>query len=137
MLSASEKDNIDQNIGALNMSRALGDLQYKNPVNTFDSVPDPASSASRRSDIRGNFLSNDPYTSRRTLHSDRRYLLLIVSDGVSDQVDDANLVQHVMKLLMRGKRASEIAKGIATNSAGHQHSDNASCIVAMIDGQGS
>ncbi|KAJ5294495.1 hypothetical protein N7508_009316 [Penicillium antarcticum] len=124
-------------LGALNMSRALGDLQYKNPVNTFDPVPDPAASTSSRSESRGNFLSNDPYTSRRTLHSDRRYLLLMVSDGVSDRVDDASLVQHVMKLSMRGKRASEIATEITTNSAGHQHSDNASCIVAMLDGQGS
>ncbi|KAJ5748490.1 uncharacterized protein N7511_010186 [Penicillium nucicola] len=124
-------------LGALNMSRALGDLQYKNPVNTFDPVPDPASSASSRSESRGNFLSNDPYTSRRTLHSDRRYLLVMVSDGVSDQVDDASLVQHVMKLSMRGKPASEIAKEIVTNSTAHQHSDNASCIVAMLDGQGS
>ncbi|KAJ6079470.1 hypothetical protein N7467_009223 [Penicillium canescens] len=124
-------------LGDLNMSRALGDLQYKNPVNTSDPAPDPASSGSSRSESRGNFLSNEPYTSRRMLHSNRRYLLLIVSDGVSDQVEDANLVQHVMKLSMRGKRASEVAKEIATKSAGHQHSDNASCIVAILDGQGS
>lgn len=121
------------------MSRALGDLQYKNPVNTFTdkSVPDPASSAASRSESRGNFLSNDPYTSRRTLDTDRRYLLVVVSDGVSDRVDDTNLLQHVMKLSMRGKPASEIAQEIAANSASKPNSDNASCIVAMLDGQGS
>jgi serine/threonine protein phosphatase PrpC len=137
MFGASANNNTDQGIGDLNMSRALGDLQYKNPVNTSDPAPDPASSGSSRSESRGNFLSNEPYTSRRMLHSNRRYLLLMVSDGVSDQVEDANLAQHVMKLSMRGKRASEIAKEIATKSAGHQHSDNASCIVAILDGQGS
>lgn len=121
------------------MSRALGDLQYKNPVNTFmdNSVPDPASSANSQSESRGNFLSNDPYTSRRTLHTGRRYLLLVVSDGVTDRVDDTNLVRHVMKLSMRGKRANEIAQEIATSSANNPHSDNATCIVAMLDGQGS
>ncbi|KAJ5960013.1 uncharacterized protein N7479_007163 [Penicillium vulpinum] len=128
-----------ERLGSLNMSRALGDLQYKNPVNTFtdNSVVDPATSATSRSESRGNFLSNEPYTSRRTLHTDRRYLLLVVSDGVTDRVDDTNLVQHVMKLSMRGKRASEIAQEIATNSANKRHSDNATCIVAMLDGQGS
>ncbi|CAI7673114.1 unnamed protein product [Penicillium palitans] len=128
-----------ERLGSLNISRALGDLQYKNPVNTLmdESMPDPASSATSRSESRGNFLSNDPYTSRRTLHTDRRYLLLVVSDGVTDRVDDTNLVQHVMKLSMRGKRANEIAQEIATNSANKPHSDNATCIVAMLDGQGS
>ncbi|KAJ5773474.1 Protein phosphatase 2C [Penicillium paradoxum] len=125
-------------LGSLNMSRALGDLQYKNPVNTFtdNSVLDP-SSATSRSESRGNFLSNEPYTSRRTLHTDRRYLLVVVSDGVTDRVDDASLVQHVMKLSMRGRPASEIAQEIATSSANTPHSDNASCIIAMLDGQGS
>ncbi|KAJ5184976.1 hypothetical protein N7491_007156 [Penicillium cf. griseofulvum] len=125
--------------GSLNISRALGDLQYKNPVNTFtdNSLPDPSSSAGSRSESRGDFLSNDPYTSRRTLRTDRRYLLLVVSDGVTDRVDDTTLVQHVMKLSMRGKPASEIAQETATNSASRPHSDNATCIVAMLDGQGS
>ncbi|KAJ6138027.1 hypothetical protein N7471_004513 [Penicillium samsonianum] len=136
---AVNKRSGTERLGSLNMSRALGDLQYKNPVNTFmdNSVPDPASSATSRSESRGNFLSNEPYTSRRTLHTDRRYLLLVVSDGVTDRVDDTNLVQHVMKLSMRGKRANEIAQEIATNSANRPRSDNASCIVAMLDGQGS
>jgi serine/threonine protein phosphatase PrpC len=118
------------------VSRALGDLQYKNPVNTFtdNSVLD-ASAA--QSESPGNILSNDPYSSRRTLHTDRRYLLVVVSDGVTDRVDDSNLVKHVMKSSMRGKKASEIAQEIATNSASQPHSDNASCIIAMLDGQGS
>lgn len=121
------------------MSRALGDLQYKNPVNntfTDNSVLDPAVSASSsRLESRGNFLSNDPYISRRTLNPDRRYLLLVVSDGVTDRLDDTSLVQHVMKLSMRGKRANEIAQEIATGSANKPRSDNATCIVAMLDGK--
>jgi serine/threonine protein phosphatase PrpC len=117
------------------MSRALGDLQYKNPVNTF--TDNTAADTSAGSGPRGNFLSNDPYTSQRSLHTDRRYLLVVVSDGVTDRVDDDSLVKHVMKLSMRGKRTSEIAQEIATDSASRPHSDNASCIVVMLDGQGS
>jgi serine/threonine protein phosphatase PrpC len=121
------------------MSRASGDLQYKNPVNTYTGNPvlDPAVSPASQIESRGDFMSNDPYTSRRTLRTDRRYLLVVASDGVTDRVDDTNLMQHVMKLSMRGKSASEIAQEIATNSASRPGSDNASCIVAMLDGQGS
>ncbi|KAJ5608824.1 hypothetical protein N7528_009391 [Penicillium herquei] len=127
-----------EGVGSLNMSRALGDLQYKNPVNEVkDSscMPRVRRLSSSSSAVRGDFLSNDPYTSRRTLQSDRRYLLIVMSDGVSDRTDDVALVQHVMKLAMRGMRASEIAKEVTTNSTRSLKSDNASCIVAMLDGQ--
>ncbi|KAJ5693128.1 hypothetical protein N7462_002551 [Penicillium macrosclerotiorum] len=126
----------ERKTGSLNMSRALGDLQYKNPVNTVDDGSIPRARASSSSlGPRGDFLSNDPYTSRRTLQADRRYLLVITSDGVSDRTDDAALIQHVMKLAMRGMRASDIAQEVASTSSGHSKSDNASCIVAMLDGQ--
>lgn len=122
------------------MSRALGDLQYKTPVNGAegdeimprDRRDRRASSSSKPT--RGDFVSNDPYTSRRTLQSDRRYLLVIMSDGVSNQTDDGALIQHVMKLAMRGMRASDIAQDIATDSANHPHGDNATCIVVFVDG---
>ena len=80
-------------------------------------------------------MSIDPYTSRRTLHPERRYVLVVVSDGVSDRADDTVLMQQVMKLAMRGMRASDIAQDIASSSSRYVRSDNASCIVAMLDGQ--
>lgn len=118
------------------MSRALGDLQYKNPVKEGqDPNSRPGTRRGSSSPAAGNFLSNDPFTSRRTLHANQRYLLVIISDGVSDSTEDAALIQHVMKLAMRGKRASEIAQDVATNNTLHIKSDNASCVVAMLDGQ--
>lgn len=120
------------------MSRALGDLQYKNPVNTIDdeSKNHKARRASSSSTpVRGDFLSNDPYTSQRMLQSNRRYLLVIVSDGVSNRTDDTALIQHVMKLSMRGMRADDIAQEVTSSTASRPKSDNASCLVAMLDGQ--
>jgi serine/threonine protein phosphatase PrpC len=120
------------------MSRALGDLQYKNPVNTVeDEIPTTQArrASSSSAPVRGDFLSNDPYTSVRTLQSNRRYLLVIVSDGVSDRIDDTALIQHVMKLSMRGMRANDIAQEITSSTASRPKSDNASCVVAMLDGQ--
>lgn len=118
------------------MSRALGDLQYKNPVNTDDetSFPRARRASSSSAPVRGDFVSNEPYTSRRTLQPDGRYLLVIVSDGVSDRIDDTGLIQHVMKMSMQGMRASDIAQEVATSCGSHPRSDNASCIVAMLDG---
>ncbi|KAJ5661218.1 uncharacterized protein N7484_000590 [Penicillium longicatenatum] len=122
-------------LGSLNMSRALGDLQYKNPVKERqDSNPWPGVRRGSSSSA-GDLLSNDPFTSRRTLQADRRYLLVIVSDGVSDSTEDAALIQHVMNLAMRGRRASEVAQEVATKYTRHERSDNASCVVAMLDGQ--
>ncbi|KAJ5179047.1 hypothetical protein N7492_002257 [Penicillium capsulatum] len=115
-------------LGSLNMSRALGDLQYKQPVNESNSA---------RARPTGDFVSNDPFISRRTLRRDRRYLLVIASDGVTDRIDDTALVQHVMKQAMRGHGAREMAQSLASSSASHAHSDNASCIVVLLDGQGS
>ncbi|KAJ5235378.1 uncharacterized protein N7469_004546 [Penicillium citrinum] len=129
-------------VGSLNMSRTLGDLQYKSPVNTVESDSDSTPrdrrmvSASSKP-THGDYVSNDPYTSRRTLKPDRRYLLAIISDGVSNNTDDGALVQHVMKLAMRGMRAGDIARDVATNNAVLPHSDNATCIVAFLDGQSS
>ncbi|KAJ5386220.1 hypothetical protein N7509_008761 [Penicillium cosmopolitanum] len=127
-------------VGSLNMSRALGDLQYKTPVNSVEDgnsmLRDRRASSSSKP-TQGDFVSNDPYTSRRTMQSNRRYLLVLVSDGVSSQADDGALIQHVMKLAMRGMRAGDIAQDIATSSANHPHSDNATCIVVLLDGQSS
>lgn len=122
------------------MSRALGDLQYKNPINTIQDeskacMPQERRVSSSSTAVQGNYLSNEPFTSRRTLQSDQRYLLVIVSDGVSDRTEDGALVQHVMKLAMRGMRATEIAQEVVNSSTHHTKSDNASCIVALIDGQ--
>lgn len=120
------------------MSRALGDLQYKNPVNTVEdesTMPRERRASSSSVSARGDFLSNDPYTSWRTLRPTCRYLLVIVSDGVSDRTDDTALIQHVMKLSMRGMRANDIAQEVTSSIASRPKSDNASCVVVMLDGQ--
>lgn len=123
------------------MSRAIGDLQYKNPVNTIDGAG-ASKKTSRASavaaDERGDFLSNEPHLARLTLSAQRRYVLVIVSDGVSDSTDDSTLVRQVVKLSMRGLRAGEIAQEVAASAAANRRSsDNASCIVVLLDGQDS
>lgn len=123
------------------MSRAIGDLQYKNPVNTLGD--EEGSTNTRRAaavapDQRGNFLSNEPHLTRLALSPQHRYVLVAVSDGVSDHTDDATLIKHVMKLSMRGMRAGDIAREVATSATSRRaNGDNASCIVVLLDGQDS
>lgn len=125
------------------MSRAIGDLQYKNPINTADDDSGAsrktrrASSSSSDPSTRGDFLSNVPHINRQTLKSDRRYLIVVTSDGVSDTIDDTTLIRRVMGLSMRGIRAGDIAQEVANTSASQRGSDNGTCVVALLDGQDS
>lgn len=124
------------------MSRAIGDLQYKNPINTAEDSEASkktrrASSTSSDPSSRGDFLSNVPHINRQTLRSDRRYLVVVTSDGVSDTIDDTTLVRRVLGLSMRGIRAGDIAQEVAHTSASKPYSDNGTCIVALLDGQDS
>lgn len=123
------------------MSRAIGDLQYKNPVNTLsdaEGTKKTKRAAAVAPDARGDFLSNEPHLTRLSLSQRLRYVVVVVSDGVSDHTDDATLINQVMKLSMRGMRAGDIAQEIATSATGRKvSSDNASCIVALLDGQDS
>lgn len=124
------------------MSRAIGDLQYKNPINKADDEGASektrrASSGSSDAASRGDFLSNVPDINRQSLQADRRYLVVVTSDGVSDTIDDTTLIRKVLDLSMRGLRAGDIAQDVANTSARRIGSDNGSCIVAMLDGQDS
>ncbi|KAJ5492626.1 hypothetical protein N7539_001372 [Penicillium diatomitis] len=133
-----EKRNGVSRLGSLNMSRALGDLQYKNPVNSLGeehTMPRVRRASSSSTPQRGNFVSNEPYTSRRILHAHRRYLLVIVSDGVSDYIDDTVLIQYVMDLSLRGMQATEVAHDVVSRMACRPRSDNASCVIVMLNGQ--
>lgn len=123
------------------MSRAIGDLQYKNPINTHENEEERTPKARRASAVssapqtRGNFLSNEPHLVRLKLQPERRYVLLIMSDGITDTSDDTSLMQLVMKMSMRGIRAGDIAQHIANSAAKVPRSDNSSCVVVLLDGQ--
>lgn len=138
------------------MSRAIGDLQYKNPINNMDDNASTssqssssstssfssafsklrrASSASSAPKNRGNFLSNEPYITRFKLSPEKRYILVVESDGISDYMDDNTLMQYVTKLSSRGNRAGKIAQEMAASTTSRKGSDNGSCIVIFLDGQ--
>lgn len=121
------------------MSRALGDLQYKNPVNTMedDMTAKSRTAAAAPPGKRGDFLSNEAHLARVDLSPDKRYVLVCSSDGVSDSTDDRTVLGHVMRSSMHGRRARDIAQEIVNSTAARIGSDNSTSIVALMDGTNS
>jgi serine/threonine protein phosphatase PrpC len=118
------------------MSRALGDLQYKNPINTFDISGMPKSKRANAAlpAERGNLLSNEPHVRRFQLDLNSRYVLLCSTDGVSDITDERMLMEEVVGDFVKGQRAADIAKGVTNAAARLPHSDNCTCVVVFFDG---
>ncbi|KAN0078508.1 hypothetical protein V8E54_005021 [Elaphomyces granulatus] len=110
----------------------IGDLQYKNPINTFDiqSKPKTRKSPAKNPELRGNFLSCDPHLKTVSLSPDSRYVLVCSTDEISDSTDDQPLIERVIKRSNLGARAVEIAQGITVNS-------RRDGVVAFIDGTNS
>jgi serine/threonine protein phosphatase PrpC len=126
------------------MSRALGDLQYKNPINNLDiggtkksrrAIASGSSAPQPRN--RGNFLSNEAHVKTIQLDQDSRYVLLCCTDGVTDVTDERLLIEEVARDFTRGRRATDIAKRVTKATAEQPQSDNCTCVIAFFDGMAS
>ncbi|OJJ98623.1 hypothetical protein ASPACDRAFT_79478 [Aspergillus aculeatus ATCC 16872] len=129
-------------IGALNMSRALGDLRYKNPLNN---MTQRAKSGSRSSEgeipgvndtppQRGDFISSEPALNRVNLRDDRRYVLALLSDGVTNVLDDATILNRIVELRQSGFDATRAAQNITEGTTALPGSDNATCVTVFLEG---
>jgi serine/threonine protein phosphatase PrpC len=121
------------------MSRALGDLQYKNPLNKVDRGPAAGEgdleAASAPSEQRGDFLSSKPHLARITLEKDRRYILTLVTDGVLDAVEEDVLMRRICGLSsQQGLEAEEISWRVVNEVGDMPKSDNATCVTVFLDG---
>lgn len=120
------------------MSRALGDLQYKNPINNLNIAGTKKSrrAAASGSSVqnRGNFLSNKAHVKTVQLDQTSRYALLCCTDGVTDVLDEKKLVEEVVREFTIGHRAINIAKRITKATGDQPQSDNCTCVIAFFDG---
>ncbi|KAL2828112.1 phosphatase 2C-like domain-containing protein [Aspergillus pseudoustus] len=127
-------------IGALNMSRALGDLEYKQPLNNMDSGPITeeqkfaTDGQDRPPEERGSFLSIDMSFKRTELSKEKQYLLCLTTDGVTNYMEDKVIMHSLSHLFKSGLRADEVARSLVDDAASRPGSDNATCIVALLDG---
>ena len=119
------------------MSRALGDLQYKNPINNL-SINSGTKKAKRAnasgSKVRGNILSNEAYVRTIKLDEKSRYTVLCSTDGVSDVTDEKELMKEVVSDSVAGSKATDIARMVTTATGDQPHSDNSTCVIAFLDG---
>ncbi|KAB8219262.1 phosphatase 2C-like domain-containing protein [Aspergillus novoparasiticus] len=130
-------DSGTERLGALNMSRALGDLQYKDPL--INSGTGPLNEAQIRADISSsidqqNLLSNEPYLSRVDLIDGSQHVLILTSDGVTNSLEDEIIVHGLLTCYRSGLNATESAKYIVDEAADVPRSDNATCIAVFIGG---
>ncbi|EAW17407.1 PP2C family serine/threonine-protein phosphatase [Aspergillus fischeri NRRL 181] len=124
-------------IGALNMSRALGDLQYKAPLINADepfSLEQEIAGFNPEKE-QGDLLSNRPAISRIELEEDRKYIVILTTDGVTDEMEDRRILDRVVAHWNYGTRAEGVAGKITTEATGGPMSDNATCVCAFIYGR--
>ncbi|KAJ5244527.1 hypothetical protein N7489_004623 [Penicillium chrysogenum] len=123
---------------SLNMSRTLGDLQYKTPLNNRGShyLSRSQERASGKKDKNNaDFLSSNPAISEVRLDMTNHYALLLTTDGVTDILDDTAIVDRAAKLFWESLRpATEVADEITRESTIQPQSDNATCVTAFFKG---
>ncbi|KAF7133838.1 hypothetical protein CNMCM5793_005250 [Aspergillus hiratsukae] len=115
-------------IGALNMSRALGDLQYKNPLNNDTAGPSTAGqelAAMTPSIEQGNFLSTEPSITQVDLKKDRRYILALTTDGVTNVLEDNVIINEIKTRHEGGLGVQQVADELVGDVAEGLRRDNA------------
>ncbi|KAE8154761.1 phosphatase 2C-like domain-containing protein [Aspergillus avenaceus] len=122
-------------VGALNMSRALGDLQYKDPlVSTLTgSAPDEQDKSDGAFDENHKSLvSSEPYLNRVDLADGYRRVLILTTDGVTNTMKDDPVVKGVLASFQAGMSATDCAKVVVQEAAKTPGSDNSTCIVVFL-----
>eukprot|EP01113_Clastostelium_recurvatum_P038221 TRINITY_DN568_c0_g2_i3.p1 TRINITY_DN568_c0_g2~~TRINITY_DN568_c0_g2_i3.p1 ORF type:complete len:358 (-),score=98.65 TRINITY_DN568_c0_g2_i3:269-1279(-) len=102
---------------AINMSRALGDHEFKTPLN--DSSDD--------------FISGRPYLSPAVHIDEHVKFLVLASDGVWNQANDQEVIDAVDKCRKAGQSASVITEKITKQCASPPMSDNVTMILVFFN----
>jgi serine/threonine protein phosphatase PrpC len=113
----------------------LGDLRYKTPVNRTENdwpYNEEEVTTSAPPDERGDMVSNHPHLERVELEPGRSYLLALVTDGVSNALEDEEIVKQILEMSASGLDAPSISDRIVEDSTQRQR-DNATCMVVFID----
>ncbi|KAL4961611.1 PP2C family serine/threonine-protein phosphatase [Aspergillus stella-maris] len=124
-------------IGSLNMSRALGDLQYKTPLIAITSVDqtDAQEVATNEHSSHTEDLITVQISSRRVeLGKDKQYMLALTTDGITNVIDDNKLMSNMMGLFNRGGNAEQVAGAMVNEATGRPQSDNSTCVAVVLNG---
>ncbi|KAI9046084.1 PP2C family serine/threonine-protein phosphatase [Aspergillus affinis] len=125
----------EDRLGAINMTRALGDLQLKRPLNeaTVDKGLEMVSGQSDSHDTEADFMSRFPFTmTRRLSRSSSKQILILASDGVTDALEDEKLMTLVGTMEKQGHSAKDISRATIELVGREKHSDNCTCIIVFL-----
>ncbi|KAF1941032.1 protein serine/threonine phosphatase 2C [Clathrospora elynae] len=127
-------------IGAVSMSRALGDLEYKKPrVNRLaghdlsDLIGVGTGLAPGKTATQ-DLVSNKPHFAVRDLHG--QSLILLASDGVGDAKDAEEVTRLAVQRWQQGKEAKEIADELTQREGRMKGADNCTVMVVVLDTEG-
>ncbi|GKZ20033.1 hypothetical protein AbraIFM66951_001625 [Aspergillus brasiliensis] len=122
-------------IGGLNMSRALGDLQYKMPLKDIgeQSLSSGQEKAFMEPTKKGDLISSYPSLKRYPLQSNRRYFLALITDGVTNAMDDETIMHQIARAKQDGLDADKVAAMITEKASEAPGSDNATCVTVFLD----
>lgn len=114
--------------GKINVSRALGDFDYKLP---HVQKVDRQSSLSNGALIKHDLVSDEPHI--RSSHLNGRSLLLLASDGVGEGEDAERTTEAAVKMISKGASADETAEALAQQCSKRQFADNCTIIIVLLE----
>ncbi|CBY00283.1 hypothetical protein LEMA_P014130.1 [Plenodomus lingam JN3] len=124
-------------IGAVNMSRALGDIDYKKPrVNrlaghNLSDLPGVETGLAPGASAKHDLVSNKAHFATRHLHG--QSLILLASDGVGDAKDAEEVTRLAVDRWKQGVSAAVIAKELTSREGKMRGADNCTVIVVILD----
>jgi serine/threonine protein phosphatase PrpC len=125
--------------GALNMSRALGDLELKKPrvnrlaAHNLSDLDGVETGVSPGKTATADLVSIEAHFASRTLEGQN--LLLICSDGVGDGNDAETATRFATTMKTQGKTAEQIAKEITKRAGKATGADNCTVVVVCLEAE--
>jgi serine/threonine protein phosphatase PrpC len=125
--------SLQYSIGALNMSRSLGDMDYKQPAASWitsssvirDDLP------KKEGSISGDLISNEAHTLKRDFPPGRS-LLMLATDGVGEGPAAERVGKLAAEMWDKKMSAQKIAEQLARKSEKQRYADNCTIIIVYI-----
>lgn len=118
--------------GALNMSRSLGDMDYKQPAASWITSSNVIREdlPKKEGSITGDLVSNEAHTVTRDLPG--RCLLLLATDGVGEGPAAERVAKQAAEMWEKKMSAQKIAEQLARKSEKQRYADNCTIIVVCM-----
>ncbi|KAI6876311.1 hypothetical protein KC343_g4419 [Hortaea werneckii] len=125
-------------VGGLAISRALGDMSFKQPEigeisHSLQSIDDleGETGVQKNSVVTADLVSNEAHTTAR--HLKGRNVLLLASDGIGEPSDAEGAARHAAKCWEQGMSAHQIAQDLGRQAMRLPAPDNCTIVLVFID----